>query len=107
MDAQNETSHNAKAERRARQEAEDLRWLLSGPRGRRIVYRQLETAGVFRLSFNTNAMAMAFNEGQRNAGLQTLAQVMAALPEAYALMVKENTDDNRNPDDADAAASLQ
>ena len=32
-------------------------------RGRRIVWRFLERAGVYRLSFNTNAMAMAFAEG--------------------------------------------
>ena len=106
MEAHDETGVNAKAQadakRRAREEVEDMRWLLSGQRGRRIVYRQLEAAGVFRLSFNTNAMAMSFAEGQRNTGLQLLAQVMAVRPDAYALMVKENTDDARNPDDAAA-----
>ena len=97
----------AKTKRRARQDADDMRWLLSGQRGRRIVYRQLEAAGVFRLSFNTNAMAMSFAEGARNVGLQMLARVMTVQPDAYALMVKENTDDNRNPDDAAARAVVR
>ena len=89
--------------RKAREEAEDFKWLLSSRRGRRIVWRQLERTGVFRSSFNNNSMAMAFAEGQRNYGLQVLAQVHAHRPEAYALMVSENNDDdNRNTDDSDA-----
>ena len=96
-------SEDAKLKRREQEEADDLRWLLSGPRGRRIVYRDLEEAGVFRSVFNTNAMAMAFAEGRRNAGLQKLARVMASNPSAYALMIKENhEDERRNPADADA-----
>ena len=95
------------AKRRAREEAEDMRWLLSGPRGRRMVYRMLEAAGVFRLSFNTNAMAMSFAEGARNTGLQLLAQVMAVRPQAYALMIEENTHDAGNIDDAADAPSEQ
>ena len=89
--------------RKAREEAEDFKWLLSSRRGRRIVWRQLERTGVFRSSFNNNSMAMAFAEGQRNYGLKVLAQVHAHKPEAYALMVSENNDDdNRNTDDSDA-----
>ena len=89
--------------RKAREEAEDFKWLLSSRRGRRIVWRQLERCGVFRSSFNNNSMAMAFAEGQRNYGLQVLTQVHAHKPEAYALMVSENNDDDqRNTDDSDA-----
>ena len=85
--------------RRAREEAEDFKWLLSSRRGRRIVWRFLDRAGVFRLSFNTNSMTMAFNEGNRNEGLRILAQIHTLCPELYPVMVKEQIHDNRNADD--------
>lgn len=80
----------------------DLKWLMGSKRGRRIVWRLLDKAGVYRLSFNTNAMTTAFNEGNRNYGLHVLAQIHATCPELYTAMVKEQTNDNRdrsNPDD--------
>lgn len=77
----------------------DVKWLMGSKRGRRIVWRLLDRAGVFRLSFNTNAMQMAFAEGNRNEGLRTLAQIHALCPELYPVMVKEQTNDNRNADD--------
>lgn len=56
-----EPEHEANEQkRRAQEQADDLRWMLSGPRGRRIAWRWLESAGVFRTSFNTDALAMAF-----------------------------------------------
>lgn len=68
---------------------EDVRWLMSSARGRRIVWHELHEAGVFRTSFNTNSMTMAFAEGQRNAGLKLLDEIMSAAPEQYQQMVKE------------------
>lgn len=70
-------------------EAEDVKWLMSSKRGRRIVWRVLDRAGVYRLSFNTNSMTMAFNEGARNEGLRMLSTIHAASPEMYPLMQKE------------------
>lgn len=72
-------------------EASDVKWLMKGPRGRRHIWRQLELAGVFRSSFNTNAMTMAFAEGQRNIGLRLLSMVHEHCPELYNCMVEENT----------------
>ncbi len=80
-------------------EADDFKWLMGSKRGRRIVWRLLDRAGVFRLSFNTNSMAMAFAEGNRNEGLRTLAQIHAHCPELYPVMMKEQTNDNRIADD--------
>lgn len=80
-------------------EEADLKWLMGSKRGRRIVWRFLDRAGVFRLSFNTNSMAMAFNEGNRNEGLRILAQIHTLCPELYPVMVKEQVNDNRNADD--------
>jgi hypothetical protein len=80
-------------------EESDLKWLMGSKRGRRIMWRLLDQAGVFRLSFNTNAMQMAFAEGNKNAGLRILAMIHTLCPELYPVMVKEATNDNRNPDD--------
>lgn len=78
----------------------DVRWLMSSKRGRRIVWRLLDRAGVFRLSFNVDAMVMAFAEGNRNEGLHTLALLHDACPELYPVMLKEaNSERNRDPDD--------
>ena len=75
-------------------EEADLKWLMGSKRGRRIVWRFLDRAGVFRLSFNTNSMTMAFNEGNRNEGLRILAQTHTLCPELYPVMVKEQIHDN-------------
>jgi hypothetical protein len=72
----------------------DFKWLMGSKRGRRMIWRQLDRAGVFRLSFNPNAMQMAFAEGNRNEGLRTLASIHAQCPELYPVMVKENTKEN-------------
>jgi hypothetical protein len=74
----------------------DVKWLMGSKRGRRILWRLLEQAGVFRLSFDTNAMRMAFNEGNRNYGLRTLELMVKACPELYAVMLKESNDGSRS-----------
>ncbi len=80
-------------------EVDDFKWLMGSKRGRRIVWRLLDRAGVFRLSFNTNAMHMAFAEGNRNEGLRILAQIHSLCPELYPVMMKEQIHDNRIADD--------
>ena len=94
-----------KAERELRERLErqseesDIKWLMSSKRGRRIVWRQLDHAGVFRSSFNTNAMSMAFAEGGRNQGLRLLAMVHSLCSEQYPAMMKEQaTHDGTNDD---------
>lgn len=80
------------AKKRIVQEVEDqdMRWLVSSKRGRRMVWRFLERSGVFRLSFNTNAMQMSFNEGHRNFGNAMLADVNRVSPECFSLMMRES-----------------
>lgn len=90
---QAQAQRDERARLAAKTEADDLVWLLSSKRGRRMVWRQLDRAGVFRLSFNTNSMQMAFNEGARNDGLRLLAQIHAVRPEAYTEMLRESLDD--------------
>lgn len=83
----------AKAKLAARVEKEDLLWLMRDKRGRRIAHRFLRNAGVWRLSFNTNAAQMAFNEGRRNEGLALTAKLTEYCPETYAQMLQENRND--------------
>lgn len=71
----------------------DFKWLMSDERGRRIVWGFLAEAGVFKSSFNTNSMQMAFNEGKRNYGLHTLTELHEICPELYPVMLEENTND--------------
>ena len=73
------------------QDKEDVKWLMQTKRGRRMLWRQMELAGVFRSSFNTNAMQMAFNEGHRNYGNHVLATIHSVAPDLYPTMVSENT----------------
>lgn len=81
-------------EKLARENEEaDVKWLMGSKRGRRILWRLMDQSGVFRLSFNTNAMQMAFNEGHRNFGNRTLAMIHALCPEQYPTLVKENSND--------------
>ena len=81
-------------------EEEDIKWLMGKKRGRRIIWRLLEGAGVFRLSFNATAMQMAFNEGNRNYGLNLLNTIHISCHELYPVMIRENygnADDGRAP----------
>lgn len=78
-----------KAAREARQERDDLVWLMSGPRGRRIVWRQIDRAGVLTgSSFSPDAMTMAFSEGVRNPAMRLLGLVLPM--DEFAVMVREN-----------------
>lgn len=86
-----------KARLNRQNELDDIKWLMNGRRGRRIVWRLLERAGVFRLSYNGNQADTCFNEGMRNMGLGLMAQINAVCPEQYALMVQEQREhDKRN-----------
>lgn len=78
-----------KAALAAQVEADDIKWLMGSKRGRRIVRRQLERAGVWQSSFNTNALVMAHNEGRRNEGLALTAHIMQHCPDRYNEMLLE------------------
>ena len=73
----------------AQNEVEDIKWMMGSKRGRRILWRSLERAGVYRLSFNTNSMTMAFAEGSRNEGLRLLTLIHRNCADLYSTMLKE------------------
>ncbi len=96
---QAEVTRNRVARQKAEQEQADFVWLMGSKRGRRIVWRWLARAGVFRSSFDPDPALMAFREGEKNEGLRVLAQVHEFCPGLYPQMVEENADDRRNADD--------
>lgn len=72
-------------------EEDDFIWLMGNKRGRRIVWGWLNDTGIYRSTFSTTAMQMAFNEGFRNFGLCMMAKIQMHCPDQHTLMVQENT----------------
>lgn len=91
LHGQEAMAHEKRERERLEQQSEesDVKWLMSNKRGRRIIWRLLNQSGVFRLSFNTDSMLMAFAEGNRNFGNRILSLVHSQCPELYPVMVKE------------------
>lgn len=80
-----------KAQLDAKTEADDLTWLMSDTRGRRFMWRLLSGCGLYAPSYvpGSDAMATAFNEGNRNTGLKLIGQVMQHCPDRFSEMQKE------------------
>lgn len=78
----------------SRQEADDVKWLMSDKRGRRIVWGLLERTGMYRTSFTGNSQTF-FNEGQRNIGLAYMALINEHCAERYTTMVTEQREHDR------------
>ena len=76
------------------QERDDLATLMSERYGRRIVSGILDRAGVYRLSYSTEPMEMAFREGCRNEGLRLLGMIAATCPHHYNTMLREAKEDD-------------
>lgn len=73
-------------------EIADLKKLLDTEWGRRIVWRLLSRAGIYEISYNLDGPrdAVIFKEGRREIGLFLMAEIHAARPDAYMLMIEEN-----------------
>lgn len=70
-------------------EVEDVKWLMGNKRGRRVLWRILDRGDVYRTSFNTNSMTMAFNEGAKAEGRRLLVLLQLHCPEQYQMLLKE------------------
>jgi hypothetical protein len=79
-------------------ERSDIKWQMGSKRGRRIIWRLLDEAGIHRSSFDKDPYQMAFNEGWRNAGNALLAKLDDACPDLYLAMLKEHSDGRSNVD---------
>ena len=84
------------AEKRRAVESDDIKWLMNDIKGRRIVWRILDRAGVFRSSFSSDSLIMAFSEGRRNEGLALLQTINLVCPELYIKMSKEAAEDGND-----------
>jgi hypothetical protein len=100
IEGQRLVKQKAKDEEKLRKqvEADDVRWLMGDKRGRRIMWRLLEKTGLYRSSF-TGTSQTFFNEGMRNIGLMLMAEIHEFAPEQYAVMLKEQKQNERNADD--------
>lgn len=90
-------AHVADRQRRRRFAAEredsDLVWLMNQREGRRFVWRLLKACHLYESSF-TGDNATFFREGERNVGLQILADIVRLCPELHARMFSESQEDN-------------
>lgn len=79
------------AGRRKKQAEQVVKQLMTTPGGRQWVWQLLERGHLYETSFTAgDPMATAFREGERNATLRVLADVIKAAPELYLLAMKEN-----------------
>lgn len=69
-------------------ELEDLRFVLSDKRGRRVINRLLEKTGVYRNPFTGNSETY-FRCGEMNIGQFVIAEVQAVSPDSYTNLLKE------------------
>ena len=70
-----------------------LRNMMRDKDGRELVFFMLDLTQCDTVSFNTNALTMAFNEGRRSYGLDLKRLID---PELYQLMLKESYERTRN-----------
>lgn len=70
-------------------EKDDIKFVMDSEQGRRVVWRLLESGRVFAAIPPMDALAMAFNEGQRNLALELFQRVMTHCPDQYLKMAVE------------------
>lgn len=72
---------------------DDIHWLMSGPRGRRLVDHFLTVCGVWKSSY-TGDNEILVREGMRIAGLSLLHPIMQRCPDALITMFNERNQPN-------------
>ena len=70
-------------------EQDRLKRLLSGELGRWFLMDLVERAGVFRISFTSDPLTTAYNEGRRNEGLRLMNEILETCPELWDTMMRE------------------
>lgn len=89
---------DAKAKNLARQrEIEDFKWFMGSRQGRRVMWRLLSEAGVFRNPHQMGALSEdnAFRAGVQYVGQMLVTEIHALCPEQYHTMVMEQLDASR------------
>ena len=90
----------ARSNPRRLEELQALGRLMGDPAGRRWMREILAACHVWDTSYATNAIRMAFLEGERNQGLKLQAEIAEANPDAFLLMLKENNSERHRGADA-------
>lgn len=85
-----EAKRTARQDDRARQAT--IASIMSTNLGRQYVYNLLSRCHMFGTSFSTNALSMAFAEGERNIGLALVADIMPICSDQYITMIREAND---------------
>ncbi|EAP0944709.1 hypothetical protein B7802_16760 [Salmonella enterica] len=80
---------DAKQQLLAQRDIDDIQFVMGSEQGRRVIWSVLEKGRVFSAIPPMDALAMAFNEGQRNLALELFQRVMAHCPDQYLKMAAE------------------
>jgi hypothetical protein len=90
-------SQGSERQKRRRVESQradaDVVWLMNQREGRRFVWRLLQLCHLYETSFTgpgSSKGATFFREGERNVGLQVLADIVRLCPELHARMAGES-----------------
>lgn len=89
-----EAEKKAEQKQIADQEVEDLKWLMSDKRGRRVMWNLLSATGVFRNPFTGNSETF-FRCGVMSVGQTYLGDINIHCPERYTQMVTEKLNYDR------------
>jgi hypothetical protein len=101
-----ETQGDREKARRERQES-DVRWFLSKPEGRRIIWWVLSICGCFKTSFTGDPNTTIFQEGRRSVGLEILNLILRAKPSAFNEMQQEFASEAKSDEAMDKILAKQ
>jgi hypothetical protein len=74
-----------------RKEDENLwTWMVSGPQGRKFLWKLMQTCGHGESSFHTNGSLMSFAEGRKSVSYDIEKRIKALAPKDYLKMLEEN-----------------
>lgn len=64
-------------------EVESMKFLISNPHGRRILWKIISQCGVYKRVADNSGSWTYFNDGSRSVGLNLIADIVEADPEGY------------------------
>jgi hypothetical protein len=88
QERENDKSHESAV---ARKEADNLwAWAMSGPQGRKFLWKLMLVCGHGESGFTTNGSMMAYAEGRKSVAYDIEKQVKRISPKDYIRMMEEN-----------------
>jgi hypothetical protein len=80
----------SKKQLQKKQKQADLKFVLETAQGKRFLWGLLKKCGIFETSYDSNPHTVYFKEGRRNLGLELIAEINDASPEALEAMMTES-----------------